>query len=174
MHDVARNSDWSRASQTQPLPWEAASIMSGLSGGGDLMFTTLESRACRLHKLSSCEHSIVASMPAGVVPTGTYFDALFYWKRAWHGNEARVVADMRRDLGDERFRRFWTSPEEPAAAFASAAGMPLGKWVFDWSNQIYGRAGTGKVSLVDAIVALSLASVLLALSGYVAIRRRVR
>jgi hypothetical protein len=44
----------------------------------------------------------------------------------------RYLADLLRDIGPDRFRAFWTSAEEPEAAFRAATGRPLADWTREW------------------------------------------
>jgi hypothetical protein len=73
--------------------------------------------------------------------------------------ENRMLTDMVRTLGRDRFGLFWTSNEPVPVAFEKAAGMPLGQWTANWVVEQYGpvEAGPGVSAsswMVSALVAL--------------------
>ena len=55
-------------------------------------------------------------------------------------HERRFLADVVRDIGRERFARFWQSDGPPAAAFEAAAGVSLDAWTQRWLARTYGSA----------------------------------
>ena len=93
----------------------------------------------------------------------------------WHYNpyaaldfrvaEPALFADLEREFGAERFRRFWTSQEDVAAAFQSAFGVAPELWMQTWARSYYGegrrslRAGVGDwtVTLLLVLAALAVA-----------------
>ena len=61
-----------------------------------------------------------------------------YNPRALGVRESFIFADMVRQLGRERFARFWTSTESPQVAFESAAGESIESWASRWAAAQYG------------------------------------
>jgi len=51
--------------------------------------------------------------------------------------ETLLLADMRRDLGAERFAAFWRSELAPEAAYESIAGEPLAAFLHRWTRERY-------------------------------------
>ncbi|MGH7689960.1 MAG: hypothetical protein ACREN3_10175, partial [Gemmatimonadaceae bacterium] len=49
-----------------------------------------------------------------------------------------ILSEMVRDLGRERFQRFWSSSGSLSDAFQRAAGTPLGGWLEQWARRTYG------------------------------------
>jgi hypothetical protein len=54
--------------------------------------------------------------------------------------EARFLADAVRDLGPDRFARFWRSDAAPEVAFAAAGAADLIPWTGAWVARTYGGA----------------------------------
>lgn len=67
--------------------------------------------------------------------------------------EGRLLADLVRDLGPERFARFWTSPAAPDSALIEASGEELSAWVGRWVARTYGAEMRQRpmVSMRDAL-----------------------
>jgi len=89
--------------------------------------------------------------------------------------ESRLLGDMVRELGPERFQRFWSSSAAVPDAFRAATERDLGSWVSQWGQSAYGEQTRGPevprggVPLGLGVVALSLAG-----AGVAARRRQVR
>lgn len=90
-------------------------------------------------------------------------------------SESRLLADMVRTLGPERFQQFWRSGETVPVAFRQAAGRDLGSWTLEWATEAYGRQGRGPgVDTGGAVLAIGLVLVSAAGAGVAARRRQVR
>jgi hypothetical protein len=91
-----------------------------------------------------------------------------WYSREWSlGSEsAALLADMARDLGADRFTRFWQSDAEPAVAFRAATNSEISDWTHAWVVKTYHeeKAGPGVSGTAWAwglaLVALSLGVVL--------------
>jgi hypothetical protein len=81
--------------------------------------------------------------------------------------ESFLLADMVREMGRDRFAKFWTSNDSVPAAFQSATSESLGVWTSRWAVETYGRMSRGPT--ITASTAL-VATVLFLLGVYVAIR----
>jgi hypothetical protein len=140
----SRNADWS--SQPVRARYLSKGVHAGLAEISDVIATSLQARACRLGDFAACEATILANEPA---PEPA--NARGWWETslriedqgAWHHNERRFLADLRREMGPEKFAKFWTSPAEPEVAFASAFGMSLGEWTHHWSVKALGPTVAG-------------------------------
>ena len=54
-------------------------------------------------------------------------------------NDRWMLSDMVHELGRAKFGAFWTSSDDPAAAFERVAREPLGAWLERWARRTYGR-----------------------------------
>ena len=70
-----------------------------------------------------------------------------WYSREWSlgSSSTALLADMARDLGTDRFTRFWQSDAEPAAAFRAATNADIADWTHDWVVKTYHaeKAGPG-------------------------------
>jgi len=87
--------------------------------------------SCRAAVLSGAGDSFDDSVPRLLSHQG--------W--GWVRNERLVVgdrylADVAREVGHERFLRFWKSPEPVDTALAAALKMPVGEWTKRWERRI--------------------------------------
>jgi hypothetical protein len=163
--DIARNANWSVATRPENQDWITHSMLAGMMHASDIQRTSLEAHACLLHDIDACERTIIdapALDPADAWGAGGLFSSGGDWERPWRGTEARVLADLLRDMGTDRFQRFWSSPEEPAAAFAAVMGMPLGEWTHRWATGIFGPTSAGS----GVSMAAGLEGLLVLLAGF--------
>lgn len=68
-----------------------------------------------------------------------------WYSREWSlgSSSTALLADMARDLGAERFTRFWQSDAEPAAAFRAATNSEIADWTHDWLVKTYHAEDAG-------------------------------
>jgi hypothetical protein len=151
-----RRSDWSVAR----APAIDASSMYALGDfGGRCLTGTLGScdSALGLEQAASLQPKIAGNRLSGVLeaarpgqiasgPGPTLGDA-----------EGELFADMVRDIGPERFRRFWTSDSAPGDAFMAATGEPFAIWTQRWLNRVYGPAPAPPAPRVRDVLWLALA-----------------
>ncbi|HET7790589.1 MAG TPA: hypothetical protein VFK78_07300 [Gemmatimonadales bacterium] len=96
----------------------------------------------------------------------------WYW--SGYNDTYWYLADLVRDLGPERFAKFWRSPLSPESAFASAAGMPMDEWTHRWLRARHPGMRLGaSASLGASLWGLLAAALALAAGGAIATRRRV-
>jgi hypothetical protein len=74
--------------------------------------------------------------------------------------ENRMLTDMVRTLGRDRFGLFWTSNEPVPTAFEKAAGMPLGQWTANWAVEQYGPVTAGPGVSASSLMVSALVAVL--------------
>jgi hypothetical protein len=88
-------------------------------------------------------------------------------------DEGSLLAALEKDFGAERFRRFWRSDRPFQEAFEQSFGVPLGKWVYDWTEPLgHARAGPG-LDLVSITLTLLLVGALLGAGMVTAQNRRI-
>ena len=150
----AQRSSWSEP----PMPWLDGSPDSSFRERIDLEFVMSSSgRACAGGRDEACIDALFSRAPrqnrmtlnAGVLTPG-YFNPFVHgdngWlTRAWAlgSREWTLLSDMVRDLGPERFERFWSSELSPEQAFQAAAGMSMAEWTRDWIETTYHPQSTG-------------------------------
>jgi hypothetical protein len=85
--------------------------------------------------------------------------------------EPELLLSAVRELGADRFGKFWRSPGSPAAAFESAFGTSLDSWTYPWVVRTYGSIADRPTIRLRDVVWLALALPLLVV---VAARHRAR
>src|SRR2546422_7095903 len=55
----------------------------------------------------------------------------------------RYLADVAREVGHDRFLRFWNSPDPVDTALATALKMPVGEWTERWQRRFVPRLPLG-------------------------------
>ncbi len=87
----------------------------------------------------------------------------------------RYLAEVAREVGHDRFLRFWSSTEPVDTALAAALKMPVGEWTVRWQRRFVPRLPLGAApptsSAALGILLAGLAVVAVALG---AVRRQVR
>lgn len=91
-----------------------------------------------------------------------------WWRRAMPG-AGHYLADVAREVGRDRFRRFWNSDLPVDTALAAVLRRPTGLWTRQWEAQLVPAIRLGPAaSLTDALLTLAgIAAVLLALAATV-------
>lgn len=88
--------------------------------------------------------------------------------------QGRLMADLKQDVGDEAFTRFWRANGDMNQALAAATGLPAPAWMHRWAAARFGTEPRGPT--VDALTALLTVLAIAALAAaslHVARRRRV-
>jgi hypothetical protein len=87
----------------------------------------------------------------------------------------RYLSDVARDVGRERFARFWSSPLPVDTALAAALKKPVGEWTEEWQRRYIPRLRLGAAAPPDAaLLALLLAVAAVTSAALSASRRQVR
>jgi hypothetical protein len=165
---VAGDGDWMRPAE----PFEFPFYYNGLPQPLLYMEVSTGGVQCAAGQVDLCEHEVMTRTP-GSFSTSWIGNALIGQSRrqstaqyglafgnsAFGPRENRMLTDMVRTLGRDRFGLFWTSNEPVPVAFEKAAGMPLGQWTSNWMVEQYGpvTAGPGVSAsswMVSALVAL--------------------
>jgi len=100
----------------------------------------------------------------------------FRWRRKRRLLDGgRYLADLARDIGHDRFQRFWSSPLPVDTALATAMQMPVGKWTERWERRFVPRLPLGAAAPLGASgLGVLLAAAALTSVALGARRRQVR
>ncbi len=127
--------------------------------------------ACRAAVLEGGEGggSLEDSVPR-VVTLGQW-----WWKAQRLVAANRYLSDVVRDVGHDRFLRFWNSTQPVDTALAAALRMPVGEWTVRWEERFAPPVPLGAAAPLSASVfALLLAAAALGSVALAARRRQVR
>ena len=98
--------------------------------------------------------------------------------RWWWGQRVlysyRYLADVAREVGHDRFLRFWNSPEPVDTALAAVLKMPVGEWTERWQRRFVPRLPLGPAAPLSAtVIGLLLGGAAVAVVAVGARRRQV-
>ena len=105
--------------------------------------------ACMVGDLSECERvAQIIKQTRRMKPVGPYTAGLSlgryrYFPMGLGTFAGELLSDMVSDIGRERFKAFWTSPDSVPKAYATAAGKSWGQAVREWLISKYGRIERG-------------------------------
>jgi hypothetical protein len=86
----------------------------------------------------------------------------------------RYLADVVREVGHDRFLRFWNSPDAVDTALATALKMPVGEWTERWQRRFVPRLPLGPAAPVSAtVLGLLLGGAAVVVVAWGATRRQV-
>jgi hypothetical protein len=109
--------------------------------------------------------------PPGVVNVGRLGRA------AAHGlgpNGAQYLSDLVRDIGPDRFARFWTSNAPIDQAFEEATGTTIEAWTMRWARRYLGVTPRGPTPTpTTVVISLVVAAAVLAVGAVYTTRRQV-
>ncbi len=125
--------------------------------------------ACRQAVLEGVEYGLDDSVPRVIAPA----------RRWWLGQGLvpgeRYLGDVAREVGRDRFLRFWSSPQPVDTALAEALKAPVGRWTERWERRFVPKVPLGAAAPFGAsLLALFLAVAAVASSAVTARRRQVR
>lgn len=128
---LARAANWQTADTTMPVTsWQHLSPDGGacLTSGGQACLDAIGLRRDTVGLRAKARR--YRGSAVAIAPAPDEIDMVSLGER-----EAHFLADMVRDLGNERFRAFWTSDADPEQAFADAAGRSLSEWTRAWLSR---------------------------------------
>jgi hypothetical protein len=147
--------------------------------------TTLRERGCAHHDLDLCRlwylepeiRSISSISPLGpsygIARTGYWDSDWGYWNPDWIESHW-FLSDLVRDVGPDRFARFWQSSQPLDSAFATSMGLSLAEWTHHWMRSRLERPRFGPgLPFATVAVGLLLVGLLLSAAGFSAARRQV-
>ncbi len=85
-----------------------------------------------------------------------------------------LLSDLENEMGPDRFRRFWTSSLPVDSAFASAFGLDVGTWTYDWLDRQFGPLPQRGPRPWDYAATVLVAGLLMAFGAAKAYGRNVR
>ena len=125
--------------------------------------------ACRAAVLEGAEGRLDDSVRR-VVTLGRW-----WWKAQRLVAAERYLSDVVREVGHDRFLRFWNSPQPVDAALATALRMPVGEWTAGWARRFAPRLPLGAAAPPSAsLLAMLLAVAAVGSVALAARRRQVR
>ncbi|NIR46232.1 MAG: hypothetical protein GWN99_17530 [Gemmatimonadetes bacterium] len=87
----------------------------------------------------------------------------------------RYLSDLLIEMGEERFRRFWSSDAVLDAAFRDAFGLEMADWTMRWARAQVGRPRGGPLpSAIGTLPLLLIGGLVVAGSALWSLRRQVR
>jgi hypothetical protein len=92
----------------------------------------------------------------------------------WWSEFSGWLSDLEQEMGPDRLSRFWTSSLPVDSAFASAFGIDLGRWTYDWLAARYGPLPREGPRAADYAITLLMAGLLVAFGVAKALGRSVR
>ena len=125
--------------------------------------------SCRAGVLSGAEEATADSLPRFLESEP---------RRWWWGQRVlysdRYLADVAREVGHERFLRFWNSPDPVDTALAAVLKMPVGEWTERWQRRFVPRLPLGPAAPLSAtVIGLLLGGAAVAVVSLGAKRRQV-
>ncbi len=125
--------------------------------------------SCRAGVLSGAEEATADSLPRFLESEP---------RRWWWGQRVlysdRYLADVAREVGHDRFLRFWNSPDPVDTALAAVRKMPVGEWTERWQRRFVPRLPLGPAAPLSAtVIGLLLGGAAVAVVSLGAKRRQV-
>ena len=97
-----------------------------------------------------------------------------WWREERLVQGQQYLGDVAREVGYDRFLRFWNSTEPVDTALATALKMPVGKWTERWERRFLPRLPLGAAApLSAAVLGILLGGAAVALVARGAMRRQV-
>ena len=167
-YDLADLPSWGPEWSHQP---EASWIMNRSTGWfwGAVYGHPIAAIGCLAGRAHSCRTAVLSDSPPRLL------DATVSWWRderlvqGW-----RYLGDVAREVGYDRFLRFWNSSEPVDTALAAALKMPIGEWTARWERRFLPRLPLGAAAPVSAaVLGILLSGAAVALVARGAKRRQV-
>lgn len=123
---------------------------------------------CLAGRAYSCRTAVLADTPPRLL------DATGWWHEERLVQGWRYLGDVAREVGYDRFLRFWNSAEPVDTALAAALKMPVGEWTARWERRFLPRLPLGAAApLSAALFGILLGGAAVALVARRATRRQV-
>jgi len=125
--------------------------------------------SCRAAVLSGAEEASDDSLPRFLES-----DPRGWWRGQRLLYSDRYLADVVREVGHDRFLRFWNSTDPVDTALATALKMPVGEWTERWQRRFVPRLPLGPAAPLSAtVIGLLLGGAAVAVVAVGARRRQV-
>ena len=137
---------------------------------------SLNASACAAGKLKRCD-AYIEQLPWFLSLRSQRGSSRFMTERyTWRGGDESswYLADLVREMGRDRFARFWRSPLPRDSAFAAAFGLPMNEWTHRWIADRRPSVRVGPtIRPTSTLLGLLLAIALVAGGAYYTLRRQV-
>ena len=121
---------------------------------------------CREAVLKGVEYGFDDSLPRVLAPERRW------WLRQGLVPGERYLADVAREVGRDRFLRFWSSPQPVDTALAEALKAPVGRWTERWERRYVPKVPLGAAAPLGAALLASLLGAVAVASTAVTVRHR--
>jgi hypothetical protein len=152
-YDLARVPSWDRPWSARPEDvWVTQRIRQGWWWDG-VYRLPVATIACLAGRAGSCRAAVLAGADDSANDS---LPRLFAWSdRFWWRNERLVdgghyLSDVAREVGHDRFLRFWNSTEPVDTALAAALKTPVGEWTASWQRRRVPRLPLGAAAPLPA------------------------
>jgi hypothetical protein len=130
--------------------------------------------ACMAGRAAGCTAAVLQTDDAGD-STPRVLTREPWWRHLGLPFGDQYLADVVREIGPDRFQRFWSSEQQVDTALATALHMPVGEWTQRWQANLVPLFRLGpSVSPASVLLSLLLAAIALAFVLRTAARRQVR
>jgi hypothetical protein len=133
--------------------------------------------ACLAGRAGACGETVLSGSGGGFEDT---LPRVLTVQRRWWQTQSvvpgeRYLGDVARDIGRDRFLRFWNSTEPVDTALAAALKEPVGDWTARWERRFVPELPLGPAAPASAtVLATLLAAAAVATVSFMAVRRQVR
>ncbi|PYP16033.1 MAG: hypothetical protein DMD52_08590 [Gemmatimonadetes bacterium] len=110
---------------------------------------------CMAGRTTSCRAAVLsgaAEWTGDSLPRFLESDPRAWWRGQRLLYSDRYLADVVREVGHDRFLRFWNSPDPVDTALAAALKMPVGEWTERWQRRFVPRLPLGPAAPLSATV----------------------
>ena len=110
---------------------------------------------CMAGCTSSCRAAVLsgaAEWTGDSLPRFLQSDPRGWWRGQRLLYSDRYLADVAREVGHDRFLRFWNSPDPVDTALATALKLPVGEWTARWQRRFVPRLPLGPAAPLSATV----------------------
>jgi len=176
-YDLARFPDWDRERPEPPAySWLVRNRDSKRWEWRSVYAYPIAAIACLGGRAASCRTAVLAG-------SGDPFDDslprlfkadLWWWREQRLPYSSRYLGDVAREVGHDRFLRFWNSTEPVETALTVALRMPVGDWTERWQRRFVPRLPLGAAApLAAAALGILLAGAAIIAAALSAARRQV-
>jgi len=145
-YDLARFPDWDREWPEPPAyAWLVRNRNSKRWEWGSVYAYPIAAIACLAGRAASCRTAVLAgSGDSSDDSLPRLFKAdLRWWREQRLPYSSRYLGDLAREVGHDRFLRFWNSTEPVETALTVALNMPVGEWTERWQRRFVPRLPLG-------------------------------
>jgi len=133
--------------------------------------------ACLARRPDACRTAVLEGVEGAFDDSGPRVVTLgqWWWKSQRLVAAERYLSDVVREVGHDRFQRFWSSTQPVDTALAAMLKMPVGEWTVGWERRFAPELPLGAAAPPSAsFLALLLAAAAVGSVALTARRRQVR